>query len=51
MAEHKIPWKIVVTIPSLVGVAVVAMLIGQTEIAAGAAGALAGYLGKLNGSP
>ncbi len=48
--KHAIPWKVVVTIPSLVAVAVVALVLGETVIAAGAVGALAGYLGKLNGA-
>jgi len=45
------PWKVLITVPSLVAVAVVALLAGQNLIAAGAAGALAGYLGRLNGTP
>ena len=47
---HVLPWKVLVTVPSLVAVALVALLAGQDVIAAAAAGALAGYLGKLNGS-
>ncbi len=51
MAEHKIPWRVVVTIPSLVTVAITALYVGQTELAAAAIGGLIGYLGKLNGRP
>lgn len=45
-----VPWRVVVTVPSLVAVAVVALVLGETVIAAAAGGALAGYLGKLNGA-
>ncbi len=52
------PWKVLLTVPSLLVVAVTFgwfALQGGGEasvaIAAGAAGALGGYLGKLNGSP
>lgn len=47
---HSFPWKVAVTVPSLVAVSVVALVLGEHVIAAGAAGALAGYLGKLNGA-
>lgn len=43
------PWKVLVTVPSLAFVAVTAMAFGQVEIALLAAGALVGYLGKVNG--
>lgn len=49
-STRKLPWKVLVTVPSMVAVVVVALLAGYDLIAAGAAGALAGYLGKLNGS-
>ena len=45
-----VPWRVAITVPSLVLVAVVALVLGEQVIAAAAAGALAGYLGKLNGS-
>lgn len=45
-----LPWKVLVTVPSLVAVAVVALVLGQDLIAAASVGALAGYLGKLNGA-
>ncbi len=45
-----VPWKVLVTVPSLVAVAVVALVFGEPVLAAAAGGALAGYLGKLNGS-
>ncbi len=45
-----VPWKVLVTVPSLVSVAVVALVLGEQVLAAAAVGALAGYLGKLNGS-
>lgn len=48
MHEH-LPFKILITVPSLVVVVVVSLLLGYDLVAAGAAGALAGYLGKLNG--
>ena len=47
---HVVPWKVLVTVPSLVVVAVVAFLVGQDLVAATAVGALAGYLGRVNGS-
>ena len=45
-----IPWKVLITVGVLGTVAVAAMAAGQIEIALVCAGALAGYLGKLNGS-
>lgn len=51
MAHVPVPWKVLITVPSLVAVAVTALLIGENLIAAAAGGALAGFLGKLNGSP
>ncbi len=45
-----VPWKVLVTVPSLLGVALVAILADQREIAFLAVGALAGYLGRVNGS-
>ena len=45
-----VPWRVAITVPSLVLVAVVALVLGQDVMAAAAVGALAGYLGKLNGS-
>lgn len=54
----KVPWKVLVTVPTMLAVAVTFgyffVLTGDTgslAIASGAAGALAGYLGKLNGTP
>lgn len=44
------PTRVVVTVAALSAVAITALLLGQTEIAAAAGGALAGYLGKVNGS-
>ena len=46
-----IPWKVLVTVASLTSIALASLALGQIEIAALAAGALAGYLGKVNGSP
>ncbi|MCJ2532027.1 MAG: hypothetical protein LN413_06995 [Candidatus Thermoplasmatota archaeon] len=45
-----VPWTVAVTVPSIVVVVVVSLFLGYELVAAGAAGALAGYLGKLNGS-
>ena len=45
-----VPYRVLVTVSSLTSIALVALYIGQIEIAALAAGALAGYLGKVNGS-
>ncbi len=47
----RLPWKSLVTVTAISAVGISAMAFGQTEIALVAAGALAGYLGKLNGSP
>lgn len=44
------PWKVLVTVGSLTSIALVGLAVGQIEIVALAAGALAGYLGKVNGS-
>ena len=44
------PVRVVVTVAALSAVAITALFLGQTEIAAAAGGALAGYLGKVNGS-
>lgn len=46
----KLPWKVLVTVISLTVVSVTFGLLGEYVIAAAAVGALAGYLGKLNGS-
>ncbi|MFQ5810611.1 MAG: hypothetical protein ACE5JM_13425 [Armatimonadota bacterium] len=45
-----IPWKVIVTVFSVTAFGLVALAVGQTELAAAAAGALIGYLGKVNGS-
>lgn len=52
------PWRVLVTVPSLLAVAIAFGVIfavtnenAALAIAAGAAGALGGYLGKLNGAP
>ena len=45
-----IPWRVVITVASLTSIALMALAVGQIEIVALAAGALAGYLGKVNGS-
>ena len=44
------PWKIVATIVSLAAISITALILGQLEIAAFAAGALVTYLGRMNGS-
>lgn len=44
-----IPWKILITVPAVAFVAALFAYLGQTEVAAAAAGALIGYLGKVNG--
>ncbi len=49
-SEHKFPYKIVVTVSALTAFGLTALTLGQTELAALAGGALAGYLGKVNGS-
>lgn len=45
-----LPWKVLVTVGVLGVVVVASLVVGQIEIALVAVGALAGYLGKLNGS-
>ena len=47
---HVYPWKVILTITSLTAFGLLALALGQTELAALAGGALAGYLGKVNGS-
>lgn len=49
MRKHP-PWKILITVSSLAAIALTALVVDQVEIAALAAGALAGYLGKVNGA-
>ncbi len=44
-----IPWRPIVTVAALTVVAVVGLSVGSNEIAFLAVGALAGYLGKVNG--
>ena len=44
------PYRVLITVASLTSVALIALALSQTEIALVAAGALAGYLGKVNGS-
>ncbi len=44
------PWKVLMTVGVLGLVASVAMIAEQREIALVAVGALAGYLGRVNGS-
>ncbi len=46
----KIPYKVIVTVSSLTAFGLIALALGETELAALAGGALAGYLGKVNGS-
>ncbi len=46
----EIPWKVLITVGVLGAVTVVSLAVGQVEIALVSVGALAGYLGKLNGS-
>lgn len=46
----RVSWTVVATLTSVTAVAVVAMLVGFREVAFLAAGALVGYLGKLNGA-
>ncbi len=45
-----VPWKPVVTVLALTSVAIAGLVVGSNEIAFLAVGALAGYLGKLNGA-
>ncbi len=51
MTSGRVPWKVIATISSLTAFGLVALFLGQTELAALAGGALAGYLGKVNGAP
>ncbi len=44
-----IPWRAIATTASITAIAIAALAVGQIEIAAAAAGALIGYLGKVNG--
>lgn len=44
------PWKVLATVASLTAFGLLALALGQNELAALAGGALAGYLGKVNGS-
>ena len=46
----KVPWKVLATIGSLTVFGLVALVLGHVELAAVAGGALAGYLGKVNGA-
>ena len=46
----KYPWKVLATVSSLTAFGLVALVLGHTELAALAGGALAGYLGKVNGA-
>ncbi len=43
--------RVYVTIAALTAFGLVALVMGQNELAALAVGALAGYLGKVNGTP
>ncbi len=45
-----IPWKVVTTVAAITTIGVVALALGQDLVAAGAAGALFSYLGRLNGA-
>ena len=45
-----VPWRIVVTVLSLTALGVAGLVAGVHEVAYLAAGALAGYLGKVNGA-
>ncbi len=44
------PWKVIVTVSSLTAFGLLALALGHLELAALAGGALAGYLGKVNGA-
>lgn len=44
------PWKVITTVAAITVFGVSALVVGQIELAAAAAGALIGYLGKVNGS-
>ena len=46
----KFPYKVIVTVSSLTAFGLLALFLGHLELAALAGGALAGYLGKVNGS-
>ncbi len=46
-----IPWRPIVTVAALTAVALGALVYGVNELAFLAVGALAGYLGKVNGNP
>ncbi len=43
--------RVYVTVGALTAFGLTALVMGQNELAALAAGALAGYLGKVNGTP
>ena len=45
----RLPWRVLITVATLGAVAMVALVVEQITIAALAVGALAGYLGKVNG--
>lgn len=45
-----IPWKVFITVSAVTAFGLTALAVGQIELAAAAAGALIGYLGKVNGS-
>lgn len=49
MAEH-VPYRVVITVAALTVVASVSLAVGFVEGALVAIGALAGYLGRVNGS-
>lgn len=44
-----IPWRPIVTVAALTATAITALIFGVNELAFLAVGALAGYLGKVNG--
>ncbi len=44
-----VPWRPIVTVAALTAVAIAGLAVGVNEIALLAVGALAGYLGKVNG--
>ena len=45
-----ISWRVIITVLSLTAVAITALILNQITIAALAGGALAGYLGRVNGA-
>lgn len=45
-----LPWRPIITVTALTVFGVVALALGHVELAALAGGALAGYLGKVNGA-